>query len=126
MEIILDVISGDSKINSLMHCADMFEESKQLGKYESIEVTGVNIDVNNLITNIIDAYKKCNKDVTFLSIVSIDKILNTEIKPFFKSNVNTISSGTKFALFKDILNRLNYIVETDDRMCVTNVKLKNI
>ena len=75
MKIVLDVLSYNANINELMHCADVFEEGKQLINHEQILITGSeSMKVNELTENLKNAYENQKQNVVFISIRTIDNI----------------------------------------------------
>jgi hypothetical protein len=121
MKIRLDVISSDKRINDFMHAADVFEQGKQLGKYECMEVTGTaEINIFNLINVLKNALENCDKNVVFIGIRSIDDLIFNFPAPYIMKDVQSISDGSKWGLFRDQLIRLGYEVETDQFMRVTS------
>ena len=121
MKIRLDVISSDKKINDFMHAADVFEQGKQLGMYECMEITGTaEVNIFKIVNVLKDALEKCNKNVVFIGIRSIDDLIFNFPGPYIMKDVQSISSGRKYGLFRDQLVGLGYEVETDEHMRVTS------
>ena len=71
MEIVLDIIHGDSKINDFMHVADVFEESKQIGMHEQYKISGTP-DIQKIVSIIKEGFEKSGRNVSFVAIRSID------------------------------------------------------
>ena len=129
MKIILDVLAGDRQVNHLMHCADVFEDGKQLADYDQIEVDiALDIPKDMSASEFQDkmklAHEKSGKNVVFMSIIKLDGVPTNEYPPYIMEGVQTISSGKKWGLFKDVLENFGYEVEHTDRMIVTSAKLK--
>lgn len=124
MKIILDIIHGDKAQNEFMHHCDVFENSKQLGNHEEICFSVEDgIDLDNLTTNLKDAYEKSGRNVVFVSVRQVGLTLTNDYERYIMPNVSTISSGKKWGMFKDGLDKMGYEVETNERMQVTKVKL---
>ena len=127
MKVILDIIHGNKTQNEFMHHCDVFENSKQLGKHEELCVSGKDgIDIDNLTTNLKDAYEKSGRNVVFVSVKQVGSTLTNDYERYIMPNVSTISSGKKWGMFKDGLERMGYEVETDEHMRVTGVTIKTI
>lgn len=124
MKIIVDIIYGDKAQNEFMHHCDVFESSKQLGRYEQIEISGEEgVDIDNITTNLKHAYEQFGRNVIFVSVRQVGPTLTNDYERYIMPNVSTISSGKKWGLFKDGLERMGYKVETNERMQVTKANL---
>lgn len=121
MEVKLDACFGEKQINDIMHSVDMFEETKQLGTFHTLTITG-KPNLNKLIDNTKIALEKSGKNVLFLSIRSVDEVSNHTIPPYICHNVSTITTGEKWYMFNQELTRLGYDVSTSSNMCVESVK----
>jgi len=116
----LDLFYGDDFKNRFMHAADVFEQGKQLAEYNQFVVTGTP-DLNKLCDNMKNALEKTGKNVVLVAIRSINGKRVTP-RPYIKPNVQTISDGKKFGLFKDMLERIGYKVDVSECMQVINIK----
>jgi hypothetical protein len=120
----VDAIFGDKNLNEFMHAVDMFEEGKQLAEYCPLVITA-NSEVNleNVVENMRKSLDSAGMNVVFVALKSVDGNKSEDIKAFIKPNVQTLSSGKKFGLFKDHLERIGYQVETDKYMHVLSVSI---
>lgn len=122
MKIVLDVISHNNRLqNTFMQSCDVFEPGKFIGSYEQYNITGNDsMDIEKLPTTIADAIFAAGGYALFVAVRSADaEIIVPNL--YFKQGVQTISNGQKFGLFRDKLERLGYVVETDEFMHVTKV-----
>ncbi|MEK6828901.1 MAG: hypothetical protein AABY15_02160 [Nanoarchaeota archaeon] len=120
----VDVIIGDKMMNNFMHACDMFEDSKQLGKYEQMVVSGKpEMDLKNLSRNLKDALEKSGMNVVFVSVRQIGPTLTNDYDRYIMPGVSAITDGHKWGMFHKLLEGLGYEVETDNQMKVTSAKL---
>lgn len=122
MKVIIDVIHGDRKQNDFMHYCDVFENSKQLGKYESFVVEG-EPDLENLTINIKKSLEAAGESVVFVSIRQVGPTLTNDYERYIMPGVSTISNGHKWGMFHKMLKDLGYEAETNQYMRVEKVKL---
>ena len=121
----LDFLGGDkmSKMkNDLMHAADMFEKGKQFAIHDRFVVTG-NPNLRTLCKTIADASVKSGGYAVFIGIRKINGKRVNKAHAWFMKGVQSISmkqDGQElgWAMFKDILEQLDYAVETDEYMRV--------
>lgn len=124
MEIILDAFLGDSKKNHLMHAFDAFESFKQLAAHSQFKIEIEDeADLYTLTEKIKNQLKSGEINVVFLSVRLIDGQINNKIPPYIQPGTSAISDGKKWGLFSDMLKKLDYKVETDENMRVTNAYL---
>lgn len=125
MKIEIDLLGGNTKakfMNNFMHWGDVFEEGKQLAVHERFTVVGNDcVDLEKLCERIANAYEQAGGYAVFVGIRKIDNKRVDCSNAWFLKDVHSISMGNKWGLFKDILNHLGYIVETDENMRVTFV-----
>lgn len=124
VKVILDVIAGDGMRNKFMHYADMFEDSKQLGEYQQMTVSGKpEMDINNISRNMKDALEKVGMNVVFVSVRQVGPTLTNDYERYIKPGTSSISNGHKWGMFHELLKQLGYEVETNERMQVISAKL---
>lgn len=128
-EIILDVIAGNYMQNKFMHAADVFEEGKQLGTHFNLNVTGENINLKELCGNMVKALEHeelgtQRQSVTFVAIRKINGKRAINPRAFIKPNVQSISDGKNWGVFKKLLEQIGYSAETTEYMQVISVKVK--
>ncbi len=127
-EIEIDFLGGDKTAkftNELMHAADMFERGKQFATHDRFVVTG-NPDLPKLCERIANAYEQAGGYAVFVGIRKINGKRVTEPYAWFMSGVQSISMKQEnkplgWALFKDILEQLDYTAKTDKNMRVVAV-----
>lgn len=119
MELKLDLILGDKKMNDWMHMLDAFEETKVLGEFTQIVIEG-EFDLWTITKKLAD-YLEEDYAVHFIGIKTIDNYDAKNAVHYLKPNISSISDGRKWGTFRDLLCRLGYDVYTNDRMIVTNV-----
>lgn len=126
MEIEIDFLGGNTQakfMNEFMHCGDVFEKGKQLAIHDRFIVTGNDsIDLEKLCERVANAYEQAGGYAVFVGIRSIDNKPVGNSHAWFMKDVQSISIGTKWGLFKDILNQLGYKAETDEHMKVVSVQ----
>lgn len=119
MKIALKMAYGNTLTNHLMHSADVWDQGRW-NYSETIEMDCTikdTVDPNTICERI--AGGASNK-IQPLAIWCPD---NTEVKPWIKQGVRTISDGEKFVMFADFLRiacGINPI--TDEKMFVTGLK----
>lgn len=113
-----------SKINELMHAADLFEPGKILANHDQIIVEG-KPNLEKLCENLRAAWEEQGGYVVFAGINSINGIKSKGHPVYFKEEVQSLSmvqnNDLGWGLFKEILEKLGYEVETDQTMHVTKV-----
>ena len=128
VKILFDVFEhGNGKINEFMHAADVFEESKQLAEHNQFDIvcqTEGDIKYDLLIKEMVKAFNEAGRNIIFLSIRKINGLLVNEFAPYIKEGVKSISTGKKWGVFKNMLETLDYEVETTETMVVKSAKLK--
>jgi hypothetical protein len=127
-KIIMDALYGDAKLNHLMHATDVFESFKQLATYRelTLDVTFNDDEIERAqktIDHVVNALKSTNMNVVFVSIRTID---NTPVKMnnYIMPNISVISSGNKWFMFNEFLNKIGYRVETNEHMQVLSAELE--
>jgi hypothetical protein len=124
--IILDVICGDKMMklqNNFMHACDVFEKGKHLGQHLQLEATG-NPNMEKLCENVKNAYEQASEGyVLFIAIRTIDGERCKEPQAIFNKGIQTISDGSNFGLFKNILKQLGYEAETNEYMMVESIAI---
>lgn len=126
MEITFDVFSGNKLTNELMHSADIFDSSKQLATYRKIKFIDDKkaLTLDKWLVLFKEILEKADENVIFLSIREIDGQPNNEFQPYILENINSLSTGHKFGVFEDMLDRIGYDVESDERRRVKSAKLR--
>lgn len=120
----IDVIMGKKIMNNFMHACDMFENSKQLGEYEQMVVSGEpGMDMKNLTRNLKDALEQSGMNVVFVSIRQVGPTLTNDFDRYIMPGVSAITNGHNWGMFHKLLKGLGYEVETDQQMKVMSVKL---
>lgn len=121
-KVLVDVIHGNKWINDFMHAADTFEESKILGNHSYMEVE-VEDDCNifTLAEELASLYTKSGEVVSF---VGLDKIDGKPIyygTHYFKPGLQTISNGKQWGMACEMITKLGYKVETNERRIITKI-----
>jgi hypothetical protein len=124
----INIISGPRMQNDLMHGMDIFEKGKQLGKYNCYTLTfntedGTLPEPETMVKVMKEGLEATDQNVIFIAIDSIGGQKVSDPKAYIKPDVNAISDGSSWFLFKDLLVKLGYEVTTDDHMCVTSISL---
>lgn len=124
MKIYVDIIHGDKKRDAFMHACDVFENSKVLGDYDALVVTAEeDAKLDELCDNLKDAYEKCGRIVSFVSIKRVDDTFTNDYKRYIRPETSAISNGNNWGLFRDVLKKIGYEAETNENMRVTSAKL---
>lgn len=126
MEIEIDFLGGNKQakfMNEFMHCGDVFESGKQLAIHDRFTVMGNDcVNLEKLCERIANAYEQAGGYAVFVGIRSIDDKSVDNSYAWFMKDVQSISMGKKWGLFKDILEQLGYKVETDEHMRVISIQ----
>jgi hypothetical protein len=128
---ILDVFGGNSMMklqNELMHAADVFENGKQFADFSQVEIVSHGLPNTAIIcTSLKNSYERAGGYVLFAAIRSVDGKRCEEPKAYIQNGIQTITmlqnGELGWALFKDLLEHLEYEVETDEFMHVESVTL---
>lgn len=126
--IVFDIIHGSRIQNDFMHAGDVYEKGKQLGNYEPyrLKYAGAPTDDNliSLQKLLKDAFEAVGQHIIFLSIIHDGIKYINHIPPYIKPDVQTISTGHHWILFRDMLTSLGYEVTTTEYMQVLTAKHK--
>lgn len=125
MKITFETLLGDGTMNNFMHAGDVFEPGKQLAEIKILTLTVEEpTNVLKILETLWEGFKANQINGVFCAISAIDEVSNTEYPIFFKEGVQTISNGSTYCLFKDLLQHMGYDCETDQYMHVTSIKYK--
>lgn len=125
-KVLVDVIHGNKWINDFMHTTDTFEKGRILGNHSYIEVE-VEDDCNvfTLADEIASMYTKLGEVVSFVGLNKIDGKHITYGTHYFKPNLQTISNGKQWGMACEMISKLGYLVETNERRILIKVSSKN-
>lgn len=117
------ILQGNKRTNEFMHSADMFETGKQLIDEEATKlmIEYADDDVSKFPAELAASLEEIGRNVVFVAIETVDGKRIPEPIVYIKPNVQTVSMGTKFALFEEVLSALGYKAKTDKRMNVLSV-----
>lgn len=77
--------------------------------------------LTDILNTIKDGLEKGKQNVIFIGIRSVDNKLPENPVVYIKLGVQTISNGENFTLFRNILLKLGYDVQTNEYMTVLSV-----
>lgn len=113
-------IAGDSKLNSFMKVADLFEDGKVLGVVSKISFTTSTRCTKNYISKMIEQTKKGLESSGY--IVSLVHFKNqNKVVPYINKEVRVISDGKRYTMFDDILRRMGFSVETNQHRFIKSI-----
>ena len=125
--ITIDMLGSFDKMttmqNEFMHAADVFEKSKHMASYKQMDVTTQNLEhtLSTIHGNLKSAIESKDGYIVFIAIKEVNGEPYKDDNIIFTSGVRIISTGSKWFVFKDVLEQLGYSVETDKTMVVTNI-----
>lgn len=124
MNIEVVIVSGNKMQDEFMHAADVFEPGKKLGESFTLKVTGKNIGISILTHNLKVALESEKQNVWFIALSKVAGRTPKKKYEIITPGIQTISNGNNWCLFKDVLAKIGFEVETDERMHVTKLKTK--
>lgn len=123
MKVELDLIMGNKSMNNFMHVCDVFEAGKHLGESYTLTLDFTELgNFSDKLKVIKDTLEKNGYDVIFIAVNNINGQRVTEWPILFKESVQTLSNGSKYVLFKDLLSKLGYNSVTDQYMRVLSIQ----
>lgn len=119
MKVELEYLGGDklaSFTDGLLHACDLFNSSKRFVIYDRLTIHGTP-DLDKLCERVASCLKEVGGYAVFVAIRKVDgKRGNWPI--WFERDINSIAMAQGWTLFRDILQQLDYNVETDESMKV--------
>lgn len=122
MDIHFDLIYGHKRMQSLMRALDLTDKDKKLfGSCYTLTFDAKEKLLKEEIEEVIEAVKEsligAGAEIAFIGFRSL-----TIEAVYIRENIQTISNGEKWGLFKDVLEQLGYTVTTSSNMCVTSAR----
>lgn len=127
--IVVDTFGTDRMLefqDRLLHGADMFEPGKRLARFDRYDCEAHPLSIpDSIIENFRKAFESEGGKALFIGIRPVSSEHAHIAKCWVADGVQSISmpqDGTiKWAMFADLLRKIGYAVEADERMRVLNV-----
>lgn len=114
----------DITINDMMHSADLFKDYRQFVRIMRKKMMAYGNDWKTFPIKFDEIKNTCPGEILFMGVITIEN--PREVVTWFREGIQSLSINNKgtltWILFKDMLESLGYIVETDNNICVKSIR----